>query len=129
MVRISSTLFKKATAAEIFLNKLDERKKKLEVGKTQPLKNIIKVGEGELEVTQKKETLFQNLISEPGSVLPQKGRRKSIEVLMKDQNTSGVTSELQRPTFDISSFAKKSKKEKLDLLKSKHKKVVKDYKE
>lgn len=82
-MKLSSSLFKKATAAEIFINNLEQKKKLNKITKKDNEKNIIKVGDGTLTHSQRKENLVLNLMSEPSGYLPTKGRRKSIEVLMK----------------------------------------------
>lgn len=89
LISLSSTLFKKATAAEIFMNRLEQKRKQQNKTAKKNVRNIIKIGENNLE-NQKRENMIMNLISEPSSVQPVRGRRKSIEVLMKDKVISGV---------------------------------------
>lgn len=92
LVKITSTLFKKATAAEIFLSRLEQRKNKLSnITAKLPEKNIIKVGESSLE-GHNRENFIMNLMSEPSTNIHKNGRRKSVEVLMKGHNLgiSGV---------------------------------------
>jgi hypothetical protein len=99
LVKISSTLFKKATTAEIFLSKLDQRKKQATtVKKASEAKSIIKVGETELEGRNHRQQFINNLMSEQSTVnMPKKNRRKSVEVLMREQTASLPGSGLQSP--------------------------------
>lgn len=79
------------------MNKLDQKKKQSDLGnKTENSKSIIKVGDS--EGSQKKENLIMNLMSEPSNMIPNKGRRKSIEVLMKDSHGASPNEGLERPT-------------------------------
>ena len=87
LVKISSTLFKKATAAEVFLNRLDEKKRK-QANKLEEGKEDINIRDIDPEgsTNKAKENLITNLMSDPTVVAPIKGRRKSTEVLLQQNN-------------------------------------------
>lgn len=88
LMKVSSTLFKKATAAEIFMSKLDLKKKQADSGsnKVGQAKNIFKVGQDDRDGNSGRKDHVVNLMADPSSVISSKGRRKSIEVLMKGAN-------------------------------------------
>lgn len=92
LLKISSTLFKKATAAEIFLSRLENKKRVLNSRKKdQELRGrgMVKVS-GDSQTRGPRENLVQNLMSEPSANLANRSqRRKSIEVLMTE-NISNV---------------------------------------
>lgn len=93
LVKVSSSLFKTATAAEIFLTNMEKQKKKTNsIRKKDNINEILKVGDSSqnLKAASKKsndpmrrENTIHNLMSEPSQVIQPK-RRKSIEVLMAD---------------------------------------------
>lgn len=101
LMKITSTLFKKASAAEIFLNEMNKKNVKQAEGDN--ARNIIKIGADEQAESVKKEDRIQNLMSDKGSTRQLvKERRKSIEVLMKDNNLNIASSP---PKFRFSSRA------------------------
>lgn len=89
-MKISSSLFKKASAAEIFLNKLSNSKMK-RAKPNQDNKNIIKVGSSlprnnvSSNMGGSPVLTTQNVGSDTNSHLKRDQRRKSIEVLMDDK--------------------------------------------
>lgn len=84
LISITSTLFKRATAAEVFLSRLSH--KKINKVNERSTKSIIKTDKNEIE-NQKKETVIRNLMSESNSIYPiRDGRRRSVEVTPKDRN-------------------------------------------
>lgn len=93
LMKVSSSLFKKATAAEIFMNHMEKQKKALgTISNKQKEKNILKVTE---ESRAERSHIVQNLMSEP-STLPKPGRRKSIEVLMADKSMTATHGKVTR---------------------------------
>lgn len=97
LMKVSSTLFKKATAAEIFMSKLDLKKKQIESGsnKVGQAKNIIKVGQDDGDGNSGRRDHVVNMMTDPSSIITSKSRRKSVEVLMKGANQG---SPLERPS-------------------------------
>ncbi len=98
LIKVSSTLFKKATAAEIFMTNMEKQKSINSVRKKDKINDILKVGDSSqnLKVSSKKESdpvrrenTIHNLMSETSQIIQPK-RRKSIEVLMNDNSPSNV---------------------------------------
>lgn len=84
LISITSTLFKRATAEEVFLSRLSQ--KKINKVNERSTKSIIKTDKNAIE-NQKKETVIRNLMSESNSIYPiRDGRRRSVEVTPKDTN-------------------------------------------
>lgn len=83
LIKLSSSLFKKATAAEIFLTNMDKDRKLRQLKqKETPVKDFIKI-DHRVKVSLKNNV--HNLISEPSTNLSaNQKRRKSIEVLMTE---------------------------------------------
>lgn len=92
LLKISSTLFKKATAAEIFLSRLENKKRVLNSRKKEQElrgRGMVKVS-GDSQTRGPRENFVQNLMSEPSAHMANRSqRRKSIEVLMTE-NVSHV---------------------------------------
>lgn len=95
LIKLSSTLFKKASAAEVFFNKLDWRKKrqkeKADKAKEAKLNEVesgfIKVNSSKKKPgpNKDKDNIVHNLMSEQSAVIIPK-RRKSVEVLMTEKS-------------------------------------------
>jgi hypothetical protein len=87
LLKISSTLFKKATAAEIFLSRLENKRRVLNSRKKEHEmreRGMVKVC-ADSQTRLPREHFVQNLMSEPTTNLGNRSsRRKSIEVLMTD---------------------------------------------
>ena len=87
LLKISSTLFKKATAAEIFLSRLENKRRVLSSRKKEQEmreRGMVKVC-ADSQTRMPREHFVQNMMSEPTTNLGNKSsRRKSIEVLMTD---------------------------------------------
>ena len=89
LMKVSSSLFKKATAAEIFLNHMEKQKKNMNnFSKAKDSKNILKVTD---DSRTEKTNIVHNLMSEPSSIPKMGGRRKSIEVLMTEKSVVAIT--------------------------------------
>lgn len=100
-MKLSSSLFKRATAAEIFLNNMEKLKKQNHIKANKDKRDIIKVN-NQAKVPKSN---FQQLISENSDINNNERRRKSVEVLMTDLSSlANKHTTLEKKATVISSF-------------------------
>lgn len=100
-MKLSSSLFKRATAAEIFLNNMEKFKKQNHIKAKKDKRDIIKVN-NQAKVPKSN---IQQLISENSDINNNERRRKSVEVLMTDLSSlANKHTTLEKKATVISSF-------------------------
>lgn len=100
-MKLSSSLFKRATAAEIFLNNMEKLKKQNHIKAKKDKRDIIKVN-NQAKVPKSN---IQQLISENSDINNNERRRKSVEVLMTDLSSlANKHTTLEKKATVISSF-------------------------